>query len=395
MQETTSLRDLLFVTKKDRHSGTLGRGAPDTVFLILLLLMFCCGALMSYSASAAYGEQFYGDSTYFVRRYVIFAVLAALAVIPLVLFTKPAFLRVLAVFLFAASIALLVLVLLIGTVGGGAKRWLVLGPLTLQPSEVAKPALIMMLALVLSKHERRVTSRKRGGGSIRYGVLLPAALIGSICLLVAAEKHISGLLIIGMLGVIMMFLGGTRLRYLGLMACAVGVAGCLLVLVSSYAQVRVDTWLHIEQVDPLGSAWQTLQGLYAIGSGGLFGLGYGNGRQKHGYVSQPQNDFIFTVICEELGFFGAFLILLLFLLLILRGFRIGAHAPDRFCSLVAYGISAKLALQTLLNVAVVTNSMPNTGVSLPFFSSGGTFLAIQIFEMGIVLAISRYGTQKR
>ena len=166
-------------------------------------------------------------------------------------------------------------------------------------------------------------------------------------------------------------------------------------LVSSYAQVRVDTWLHIEQVDPLGSAWQTLQGLYAIGSGGLFGLGYGNGRQKHGYVSQPQNDFIFTVICEELGFFGAFLILLLFLLLILRGFRIGAHAPDRFCSLVAYGISAKLALQTLLNVAVVTNSMPNTGVSLPFFSSGGTFLAIQIFEMGIVLAISRYGTQKR
>jgi len=192
-----------------------------------------------------------------------------------------------------------------------------------------------------------------------------------------------------------MFLGGTRLRYLAFMAIAVAAAGTLLVLVSTYAQVRVDTWLHIEQVDPLGSAWQTLQGLYAIGSGGLFGLGLGKGRQKHGYVSQPQNDFIFTVICEELGFFGAFLILLLFVLLVLRGFRIASHAPDRFSALVVYGISLKLALQTILNMAVVTNSMPNTGVSLPFFSSGGTFLAMQIFEMGIVLAISRYSTQKR
>lgn len=395
MHHTSSFSDLLLVKGKERRTGVKGRGAPDTVLLILLLVMLCCGALMSYSASAAYGKQFYGDSTYFVRRYVIFAVLSVAAIIPLVMFTKPPFLRVLAVFLFAASVALLVLVLLIGTVGGGAKRWLVLGPLTLQPSEVAKPALIMMLALVMSKHEKEVTSRKRRGGSIRYGVLLPAALIGSICLLVAAEKHISGLLIIGMLGVSMMLLGGTRLRYLAIMAGAVALAGCLLVLVSSYAQVRVDTWLHIEQVDPLGSAWQTLQGLYAIGSGGLFGVGYGNGRQKHGYVSQPQNDFIFTVICEELGFIGAFLILLLFLFMVLRGFRIGAHAPDRFCALTAYGISVKLALQTALNVAVVTNSMPNTGVSLPFFSSGGTFLAIQIFEMGIVLAISRYGTQKR
>lgn len=193
----------------------------------------------------------------------------------------------------------------------------------------------------------------------------------------------------------MMFLGGTRLRYLGIMAGVVATAGVLLVLVSSYAQVRVDTWLHIEEVDPLGSAWQTLQGLYAIGSGGLFGVGLGNGRQKHGYVSQPQNDFIFTVICEELGFFGAFMVLLLFLLLVIRGFRIAARAPDRFSALVVYGISLKLALQTALNAAVVTNSMPNTGVSLPFFSSGGTFLAMQIFEMGIVLAISRYSTQKR
>ena len=377
------------------RSAVAGRGSPDTVFLLLVLLMLVCGAAVSFSASAVYGAQFYGDSTYFFKRYVIFAVLSVLLTVPMVLWARPAFFRLLAVFLYAGSLFLLVLVLLIGTVGGGAQRWLVIGPLTLQPSEVAKLGLLMMLALVLSKYEHKVTSTRRRGGSFRYGVLLPGALIGAVCLLVAAEKHISGLLIIGMIGVGVMFLGGTRMRYLGLMAGAVAAAGCLLILVSSYAQVRVDTWLHIEEVDPLGSAWQTLQGLYAIGSGGLFGLGYGQGRQKFGYVSQPQNDFVFTVICEELGFFGAAGILLLFVLLVLRGFRIAAHAPDRFSALVVFGISLKLALQTLLNVAVVTNSMPNTGVSLPFFSSGGTFLAMQIFEMGIVLAISRDSTQRR
>ena len=294
--------------------------------------------------------------------------------------------------LYAGSLALLILVLLIGTVGGGAQRWLVIGPLTVQPSEIAELALILMLALVMTKYEKEITSSRPRGGSFRYGVLLPGALMGAILVLVAAEKHISGLLIIGMIGVAVMFLGGTRLKYLGVMATAVAVAGVLLVLVSSYAQVRVNTWLHIEEVDPLGAAWQTLQGLYAIGSGGLFGKGYGAGLQKHGYVSQPQNDFIFTVICEELGFFGAACVITLFLLLVWRGFTIASHAPDKFSSLAVFGISLKLALQAALNIAVVTNSMPNTGVSLPFFSSGGTFLAMQIFEMGIVLSISRYST---
>ncbi len=374
---------------------TQGRGTPDGMYALIVLALLIFGAVMSFSASSVYGEQFYDDSTYFFKRYVIFTILSIAATLPFVLLAKPAFWRMFGVALYAVSLFLLVLVLLIGTVGGGARRWLVLGPLTVQPSEIAKLALVLVLALVMSKHESKITSLRPHGGSMRYGVLLPGALIGTVCLLVAAEKHISGLLIIAMLGVCMMFLGGTRLRYLGVMAGVVAVAGCLLVLVSTYAQVRVDTWLHIEQVDPLGSAWQTLQGLYAIGSGGFFGVGLFQGRQKHGYVSQPQNDFIFTVICEELGFVGAFCVLLLFALLVMRGFRIAARAPDRFSSLVVLGISIKLALQTMLNVAVVTNSMPNTGVSLPFFSSGGTFLAIQIFEMGIVLAISRYSTQKR
>ena len=371
------------------------RGSIDFYFLGLVLLMLAFGTAMSYSASAIYGAQFYGDSLYFLKRYILFAILSVAVTAPFVLCTTPDFWRGFGVALYAGALSLLILVLLIGTVGGGAQRWLVIGPLTIQPSEVAKLALILMLALVMTKYEDKITSTKPRGGSFLYGVLLPGALMGAVCLLVAAEKHISGLLIIGMIGVAVMFLGGTRLKYLGIMAAAVGAAGVLLVLVSSYAQVRVDTWLHIEEVDPLGAAWQTLQGLYAIGSGGLFGKGFGEGLQKHGYVSQPQNDFIFTVICEELGFFGALTVIVLFLLLVLRGFYIASHAPDKFSSLAVFGISLKLALQAALNIAVVTNSMPNTGVSLPFFSSGGTFLAIQIFEMGIVLSISRYSTGRK
>ena len=168
-----------------------------------------------------------------------------------------------------------------------------------------------------------------------------------------------------------------------------------MILVSDYAQERVFTWIHLEDADPLDSAWQTWQGLYAIASGGLFGRGLGNSQQKYGYVSEPQNDFIFTIICEELGFFGAFAIVALFSLLVWRGFKIASAAPDKFSALAVYGLTFKVALQVIMNIAVVTNSMPNTGVSLPFFSSGGTSLAVQLFEMGIILSISRYSIQKR
>ena len=191
-----------------------------------------------------------------------------------------------------------------------------------------------------------------------------------------------------------MFIGGTRIKWLALMGGIVGTAGVLLVAFFEYAQKRVYAWLHLEE-DPLGSAWQTIQGIYAIGSGGLFGVGLGHSNQKYGYVSQPQNDFVFTIICEELGFIGAFLTVMLFACLVYRGFCIAAKAPNRFCSIVVYGLSFKVALQAALNIAVVTNSMPNTGISLPFFSSGGTSLALQIFEIGIILSISRFSCRKQ
>lgn len=384
--------DLLQNIKRRTHAWDAG--APDLLFLLLVLSALLCGAFVSFSAGEIYGETFYDDRFYFLKRYVLFAVLSCAAVSVLVFCATPIFWRGFGVGLFCVSVALLILVLLIGTVGGGAQRWLAIGPITVQPSEIAKPALVMVLALLMTKYEVRITDTRRRAGAFRYGVLMPFSVILFVCLLVAAERHISGLLIIGIIGVFVMFLGGTRIRYLLFAALAVALAGSVLILVSEYAQVRVNTWLHIEQVDPLGSAWQTLQGLYAIGSGGLFGKGFGKGKQKFGYVSQPQNDFVFTIVCEELGFLGAFFVILLFAALVLRGFSIASRAPDRFSSLVVYGLCAKLALQAILNIAVVTNSMPNTGVSLPFFSSGGSFLAIQILEMGIVLSISRYASRR-
>lgn len=369
-------------------------GSPDARFLICTAALLCLGAVTSYSASCIYAEQKYGDGSYFLVRYLIFALVAAAFTAPFALFATPRLCKRITPMLFSLSLILLLLVIFVGSDGGGAKRWLAIGPLTVQPSEIAKTATVMMLALYMSEREDKIKSRRRRE-SFLYGLVIPLCIFGSVCLLVALEKHISGLMIIGMLGISVMYMGGTRMKWIAVLLGAVGAAGVLLILVSSYAQDRVNTWLHIEEVDPLGSAWQTLQGLYAIGSGGFFGRGLGNSRQKYGYVSQPQNDFIFTVICEELGFIGAACVIGLFACLVVRGFKIAARTADKFASLLVFGLTFKVALQTVLNIAVVTNSMPNTGISLPFFSSGGTSLALQIFEMGIILSVSRYSTVKK
>ena len=220
-------------------------------------------------------------------------------------------------------------------------------------------------------------------------------MIAGVGGLVALEKHISALAIIGMLGISLMFLGGTRIKWIASLAGVIAVAACMLIIFFPYAFARVDTWLNIEEADPLGSAWQTLQGLMAIGSGGLFGKGLGNSQQKYGFVSQPQNDFVFTIVCEEFGFIGALLVIGLFVAFVWRGFHIARHAPDKCSSLIVYGLTFKVALQVILNIAVVTNSMPNTGISLPFFSYGGTSLMLQILEVGIILSISRYASHKK
>ncbi|MBO5897546.1 MAG: cell division protein FtsW [Clostridia bacterium] len=368
----------------------LACGSVDMTFLLIVVALVLYGIIMAYSASSIYATQHMGDSLYYIKRHIMFIGLALALTVPFVLRGRPWFWRLFAVGAYAGSILLLLLVLVMGASEGDAQRWLQIGPITIQPSEIAKMAVAMMLALLMSKYEKKITSDTRFGGNFRYGVLVPGACMGVVVLLVAAERHISGVMIIAMIGAAVMYMGGTKMKWLALLAGIVVLGGVCLVAFSSYADTRIQLWLNIDEMDPLGAAWQTLQGLYAIGSGGLFGLGLGNSRQKFGFVSEPQNDFIFTIICEELGFFGAITVLALFALLVWRGFQIAANAPDRFCALTVYGIVFKTALQAALNIAVVTNSMPNTGISLPFFSSGGTALAIQIFEMGIVLNISRF-----
>ena len=376
--------------KPEDKERVLVRGGIDVYFLLIVIALALFGLVMALSASSYFSYRETGDSMYYFKRHVTFLILAALFTVPMILFMRPKYWRPFGILVYAGSVVLLIAVLAIGMTGKGAQRWIDLGFITVQPSEIAKLGLIMFLSYIMSKNQKKIELNQRFGGQFKYGVLYPGIAIAVICGLVVLEKHLSGLIILGLLGLYIMFIGGTDKRWM-LLIMAVGVVAVAVVLMfSGYAQERVNTWLNIEEADPQGSAWQNLQGLYAIGSGGFFGVGLGNSRQKYGYVAEPQNDFIFTIVCEELGFIGALSVIVLFILLTLRGYRIASRAPDRFCSLVVYGLTTKAALQALLNIAVVTNSMPNTGISLPFFSSGGSALIFQIVEMGIILSISRF-----
>lgn len=392
------------LTGKEQSDSDVGeqvalpkKGSVDVPFLLITAALIMFGCVMIYSASYVFATQHHDDSTYFITRHLLFLLMAVAFTTVVVMFCTPSFWRDFSYIFYGLSIVLLLLVMtpLGSDLGSGARRWIDLKIFTIQPSELAKLALVLALARFMATHEKKVLSEHRFGGNFLYGVLYPGIMIAGVGGLVALEKHISGLLIIGMLGVSVMFLGGTRMRWLTLIGGVIVAAACVLILAFPYAFARVDTWINIESADPQGSAWQTLQGLMAIGSGGLFGRGLGNSLQKYGYVSQPQNDFIFTIVCEELGFVGAALVIGLFLAFVLRGFHIARHAPDKCSALMVYGLTFKVALQVILNIAVVTNSMPNTGISLPFFSYGGTSLMLQVFEVGIILSISRYASHKK
>ena len=399
-EEDMAVNDVIFTEKltpaeAEDERKPLNKGSVDMWFLLWTMLLICFGAVMSYSASAVYAEKNYDSAAYFLWRYIIFTVASVAVTAVFVAFARPWFWRVFGVGSYIAAVLLLILVIFIGDTGGGAQRWIEVGPITIQPSEIAKMAVVMVLALYMSKYEKQINSTHKFGGNFKHGFFIPMIIIGILCALIILQPHLSGTIIVGLIGVMVMFLAGTRIKWLAILVGIIGVVGILFISFFGYSMERVQIWLNIDSVDPLGEAWQTLQGLYAIGSGGFFGLGLGSSRQKFGYVSQPQNDFIFTIICEELGFVGAFVLVFLFALLVWRGIKIGRNAPDKFCALVVWGLTLKIALQVLMNIAVVTNSMPNTGISLPFFSSGGSSLMLQIFEVGIILSISRFSTQKK
>ncbi len=397
-REEAKVDGILYVPLKEAQkdeSAPLHKGSIDMWFLLWAMLLICFGAVMSYSASAVFAQERYDSSMHFFIRYIAFTVAAAIVTTVFVIFARPWFWRAFGVGAYAVSVLLLIVVIFAGSEGGGAQRWIAIGPITVQPSEIAKMAVVMVLALYLSKYEKQVNSTHKFGGNFKHGFFVPMIIIGVLCGLIALQPHLSGLMIVGMIGVAIMYLGGTRLKWLLAFLGIILVAGIVFISFFGYTMERINIWLNIDKVNPLGEAWQTLQGLYAIGSGGFFGLGLGSSRQKYGYVSQPQNDFIFTIICEELGFIGAFALMFLFGLLIWRGIKIGQNAPDKFCALTVWGLTFKIALQVLMNIAVVTNSMPNTGVSLPLISSGGSSQMLQIFEIGIILSISRFSTQKK
>ncbi len=365
------------------------KGGYDTVFLVLVIILTLFGIIMDFSASYAYAFSRYGDSFYFVKRQIAFAVGGTV-----IMFVAAHFdyrwIRKLTILIFLIMTGLLVAVLLYGVASGVAQRWLLIGSFTVQPSELMKFALVFMLALYFDRNQDRVTNYRNKWQSTVYGLFIPAAIVGVVCILILLERHFSGTLIMFAIGMVVIFAGGAKKGWF--IAAGIAVVALILVIIMffPYARDRIDMLLHPENYDPTGKIWQTLQGLYAIGSGGLFGVGLGNSRQKHMYVSQPQNDFIFSIIAEELGFAGAVLVIILFMLLIWRGFTIALKAPDTFSSLVVIGLISKVAIQAILNIAVVTNTIPNTGISLPFFSYGGTALLTQLGEMGVILSISRF-----
>ena len=369
------------------------RGNVDSFLLFTILVLLAFGLVMVFSASYADAETRYGDSYYFIKRQSAMVVIGLVFMVVASRFPMRFYKKV-SILSYVVSAVLLAVVLVIGDTGGGAQRWIEIGPLSFQPSEIAKYALILTLAWYYSKYHDKALDVKNARNSNIYGTLIPLCFIGLICLLVMLEKHLSGIIIIGCIGLMIMFASGIRLRLLAMFG-GIAVAGVLAIaLLTDYTKRRIDIWLN-PAAYPQDGGWQTLQGMRAIGSGGFFGLGLGNSRQKYSYVSQPQNDFIYTITCEELGFIGAVAVIILFGILVWRGFVIAMRSPDRFSQLVAIGISSKVALQVLLNIGVVTNSIPNTGISLPFFSYGGTAMVVQLVEMGTLLAISRYTLEKK
>ena len=360
----------------------------DYPFLILVLAALAVGLAMLYSASFAQSEYDTGyvSSTRYLQKQAVCAVigLAAMAVfsrLPAELWYR------LAWPLYGISILLLLSVLVVGESVNGARRWINVAGIQFQPSELAKFTMI----LLFGRLTRQFGSRAE---TFRYGVLgFGMAMLG-ILVPLALEKHLSAIMLMGMVGVVMMFVAGTRAKWLLAGAAGAGVFVLIYVSFMGYAGDRITAWLHPER-DPGDTGYQILQSLYAIGSGGLFGLGFGKSRQKYLYLPFQYNDYIFAVICEELGLVGALGIIALLSALILRGYWIALHARDRFSTVLAAGLVTLIAVQTVLNLGVVTNLLPSTGISLPFFSYGGTALAVNLGEMGIVLSISRYRNERK
>lgn len=379
---------------------TIKDGRMDVLFLLLVFVILVIGVMMMFSASYAYSyAENNGDSFSYFRRQVIFAIIG-LAMMYIVSKIEYRYYEKFAVLLMAIALILLILVLINPAEVEGKeshKRWLKIG-FTFQPSEIAKIALIIFLSWAIIKFREQISAHPV------ISIIPFMIVVGAVCVLIVFENHLSATILMFAIGTAMTFLGGTSPKPFILIIGVCAVVGFIVIanreslvergILPDYINERLEGWLN-KDFEPQGARWQTNQSLYAIGSGGLFGAGIGNSKQKYLYLPEPQNDFVFSVVCEELGFIRTLGIVILFILLILRGLAIARHSKDAFGTLLVTGIMFQVGLQTALNIGVVTDVLPNTGISLPFFSYGGTSLVILLIEMGMVLAVSRRSNIKK
>lgn len=370
--------------KKKFSLLSIGKGL-DVPFCMLIVLLLAIGTTMMFSAS--YPVAFYeiGDSYYYLKRQLLFAIVGIIIMLAVSYFDYHHFHRF-SVLILGVSYFALVLVLMIPS-ETGVRRWIGIGDYGIQASEITKFAIILFLAHWGSRYYDRMDT-------LKFGILPGAAVFASTAFLLLLEPHYSCIVIVAVLTVVMMFLSGIRIKWLAVGAVLLAIVIVLLWATGllSYAMDRMDGWgKALDYVDETQwqQTWQTRNSLYAIGSGGLFGLGLGQSRQKYLYLPEPQNDFVFAIVCEELGLIGAIIILLIFALLVWRGVVISLRAKDRFGKLLGIGLTTQIGLQVILNILVITDWLPNTGISLPFFSYGGSSLLMLLFQMGIVLSISR------
>lgn len=365
-------------------------GSIDIPFLGLTIALLTIGLIMLFSASYPYAYYYKDSSYYYFIRQILFAVAGLVAML---LMSKINYKILKAIYkpVFVVTIALLVIVLFHHTNVQNFKRWIPLGPVTIQPSDLAKFTIILTLAVYISKYYKKMKTMK-------YGILIPIGIIAIFCGLIYLEHHLSCTILMFFIGACLMFAGGSDWKLFAFGLAVIVLLGFLVVsfptLIENYAGKRIVAWLD-KDYDPLNGRWQTNNSLYAIGSGGFFGVGLGNSKQKYLYVSEPQNDFIFSIVCEELGFLGAAIIIALFAALVIRGLIIASRCKDKFGSLLIIGIVAQIGLQVVLNILVVTDTLPNTGFALPFFSYGGTAIFMLLFEIGVVLSVSRKTNQQK
>ena len=370
--------------KKGKLSNSPGK--IDITFLSLVLLLLTIGLIMLFSASYAYSYTYYGNSYRFIVRQAAFAVIGVVAMLVLSRIDYHIY-RKFSWPIFFGSILLLIFLLIMPPMVSGmdVKRWIVIGPINFQPTEIAKFAVILLFSHLIAANYKQMGKLKT--------ILLLLSILAVVCLLVVLEPHLSATLLIFSIGVVLLIVGGMKWLHLGGFI-GIGVGGVLLAVLTGvvgYGSDRFKYWLD-PWADPMGKGYQTIQSLLAIGSGGIMGRGLGKSRQKYLWVPEPHNDFIFSIVCEELGIIGALIIIILFCALIWRGFTIAIKSQDKFGCLMAVGLTFQVGLQAILNILVVTNTIPNTGISLPFFSYGGTALVLLLAQMGIVLSISRYSS---